>query len=490
MSCLPIGFEAPISSTRPALVPLTIPDAIEAIFGTANPDDLIGICSDRPGKLRGKRGESYKHSYFPLRVEDRYEFELIIEATEALQHKAAYTLLTTFRPDACRSFPVWSGNELSFSYRQEYISQLTGLFLDIDCGRSPEEDDDPRAWMTAAEAEEHVLDLVECEVIPQPSLMARSGRGVYVFYLVKEPLDVTDDVPFVWLGIVNRLLRRMQTLRMDEAASRTLNRLFKAPGTLGGRVIYSMLDDGTDQMRRYTLDEIEEFLITNADERDPEPQPEPQLIPYVPLFERSQRRKGHGERHWTQTARPMLQRVDEMKRLNTVRGGRWTNSRHNFLLYYATAQRVIGYAKFGGRREGTRLVKEIALRRTLRMNATLSDPLPKHEVEEMFRTMPKKPQRSETVSVNLGVTMNDVLAAGLKQLVPVEVMKRQAEMKIEQQNAKKRSEAFLDHLVLNGAPVTCIVKLTGKSRATVSRYIAAVADSGVELLPRTSLRGR
>lgn len=344
--------------------------------------------------------------------------------------------------------------------------------------------------MTADEAEEHVLDLVECEVIPQPSLMGRSGRGVYVLYLFKEPLDVTDDVPFLWLGIVNRLLRRMQTLRMDEAACRTLNRLFKAPGTLDGRVIYTMVDDGTNDLRRYSLDDIEVFLSIHADERDPEPQPEPQLIPYVPLFERSQRKRGTvGERHWTQTARPMLQRVDEMKRLNAVRGGHWTNRRHVFLLYYSTAQRVIGYAKFGGGPEATKLVKEIALRRTLRMNATLADPLPKYEVEEMFDTMPKKPQRSETVSMNLGVTMNDV-AAGLKQLVPVEMMKRQAEMKIGKQNAKKRAEALLDHLVLNGAPVTCIVKLTGKSRATVSRYIAAVAERGVELMPRTSLRGR
>jgi hypothetical protein len=163
--------------------------------------------------------------------------------------------------------------------------------------------------------------------------------------------------------------------------------------------------------------------------------------------------------------------------------------RHLLLLYFLTAERFIALARFGRGKAMRPTVDAIALRRSLRFNRRLNEPLPVEEVKQMLDTFPERPQRSETIAKTLEITMKQMLACGLTSLIPPDVRRRQQNMKVAERNARDRRAACLDLFAVNGMPVMCIAKLTGNHRSTVSRYIDKVERQGVALFPRASLQG-
>jgi hypothetical protein len=181
----------------------------------------------RPGKLPRMKGKPYIHSFFPLKVEDRCEAEQIIDASATLGHNPTFWMLVTLRPEATKKLPVWEDHSQSFFYRQELVSQIHGLFFDLDVGRAPEDSKNEFDSMTADEALEGTLDLVEANVIPMPTLTAASGRGRYLLYLFREPVDATLANIARWRLVVGGVLSRITHLAPDVGACHTLNRLFK-----------------------------------------------------------------------------------------------------------------------------------------------------------------------------------------------------------------------------------------------------------------------
>jgi len=471
---------------------------VEEIFRKARPDDLIPICSRRPGKLPSQKGKPYVHSFFPLRVEVRYEAGEIIDMTAALGHEAAFWMLVTLRPEACERDPAWEGRGQRFSYKQEHVSQIHGLFFDLDVGRSPEDSKCEHDQMTADEALSRLLDLVEANVLPMPTLTATSGRGRYFLYLFDEPLDAIPANIKRWSTVVDLVLSRIAHRASDTAtclapdipACHTLNRCFKAPGTLGGKVAYSMFNDGSGELRRYDIDEIDAFLLNHPQESDEASEPAIERQPYQPLVTTLPKRRKPGKRSWLQNARSMIVRRNEMRRLNEHRAGRWPRMRHNLMLYFATAERRIAYEYFDNQSSATEVVKEIALRRTLRFNAKLVEPLPIEEVRAIFDTMPRKPQRNETIAATLRITEDEMLACGLTSLMPAQARKRREGEKTEKKNAKDRAAFWLDHFITTGMPIICISKVMGRDRTTVHRYIQKVEAQGITLPLRASLSGR
>lgn len=473
---------------------MSAPEVIDAMFEIARPDDLIAICSKRPGKLKSQRGKPYPHSYFPPRVEDRHDIEEIVDVITALGHEPAFWMLFTLRPDACDVFPAWEQRPQRFRYTKEFLSQILGIFIDLDVGRPPEEATSEASKMSHEAALERVLNLVENKVIPMPTLTAPSGRGRYIVYLFQTAIDATADNIERWKMVVNELLRRVDHLAPDKSASRTPNRLFKAHGTLDGKVTYSMLHLGDGQLRRYDLDEIDAFVLNHPTQstallnRDVDVDVE--RVEYNRLVPVKRKRASTGTRHWMQKARPMIVRRNELLRLHKHRRGHWPNMRHLFLLYYATAVRMITYQFYDNDKAATDNVKAIGLRKTLRLNETLAEPLPVEEVEGIFDTMPKLPQQNRTLSEDLHVTVKEMLACGLRSLIPVEIMDRNATVAIQEKNAESIRAMYLDHFIMGGMPITCISALTGKHRSTINRYISKVEERReVVLPPRASLRG-
>ncbi len=486
-----LSHPAALPLTRPCVVPINAALVAEELFRGARPDDLIPICSLRPGRLSSQKGRPYIHSFFPLTAEEHGNAEEIVATTVELGHEKTYWMAVTLRPDACAELPVWECDAVSFRYTQEFVSQIHGLFIDLDVGRSPEDSKNEFDQQTAGKALEGALALVEDNIIPMPTITACSGRGRYLLYLFTEPLDATSGNVARWRVVVDAILERVRHLAPDVGACRTLNRLFKTPGS-GGRIAYEMSDDGTGDMRRYDFDEIDAFLL-NHPYASAETVEEVERIAYTPIGAAPKRRRT-GNRSWVQNARPMIVRRDELHRLNEYRGGRWPEMRHKLMLYYATAQRRMIYEYFGNDPASTKIVKEIALRKTLRFNAKLADPLPEDEVKGIFDTMPRKPQRNETIAGELNITKEEMLACGLTSHIPKDVRKRQENEKISKRNAKDRRAWWLDYFVVNGMTVQCITKVMGKDQRTVKRYVKKIEEKlkreGKVIPKRGSLRGR
>ncbi len=482
----PMDRPVPVHTARLPLVQLSAERLADEMFRNARPDDLIPICSFRPGRLTSQKGGPYIHSYFPLRCEDHYEAANIIETTIALR-EVAYWMAVTLKPQACDQQAVWNGHALRFEYGKKYVAQIHGLFFDLDVGRSPEDSKNDFDQMTAEEALSGLHDLIGSEVIPMPTLTATSGRGRYFLYLFNEPIDATPENVARWRVVVDGVLPCIKHLAPDIGACHTLNRCFKVPGALDGRVVYSMFNDGSGELRRYNLDEIDAFLLNHDHHSDGEREPKAKRETYVPLGAVTiQKRKTNGKRPWLQNARSMIVRRNELLRLNEHRAGRWPGMRHNLLLYFTTAERRIVYERFGNDRAA---VKAIALRRALRFNSKLADPLPKEEIAGIFDTMPEKPHRNETIVTMLGVTKEEMLACRLTSLIPSDERARKQNAEIEKKNANDLSAWWLDYFVTNGMPVLCISNLTGKDRSTVSRYVKKIQLKGIALPLRASLRG-
>lgn len=79
--------------------------------------------------------------------------------------------------------------------KEKYLSKLTACYADLDCGRP--ESEDPGAALTWRQAQHEAEVLADLGIIPQPSIMARSGRGVYLLWLLRDVKDPAK-LPHAW----------------------------------------------------------------------------------------------------------------------------------------------------------------------------------------------------------------------------------------------------------------------------------------------------
>ena len=168
---------------------------------------------------------------------------------------APYLSRTTGLPD------VWR--------KEKYLSKLTACYTDIDSGRP--ESEDPGAALNWREAQYEAGVLADKGIIPQPSIMARSGRGVYLFWLLRDEKDPTKP-PHAWpeklqlYKLCNRALNtriRTHGLPADKAAIDAA-RVLRTPGSIhrrtGRRVEYIIQLDQAGRGFVYTLPELARIL--------------------------------------------------------------------------------------------------------------------------------------------------------------------------------------------------------------------------------------
>lgn len=171
--------------------------------------------------------------------------------------------------------------------KEKHLSKLTACYSDIDCGRP--ESDEPGADSTWRQAQYDAELLADEGVIPQPSIMARSGRGVYLLWLLRDPKDPTK-LQQAWpekielYKTINRALNeRLRTHRLpanlggtDSKASRILGglpadqsaidaaRVLRTPGSIHRKAmrrvsyVIQLGPDGKGFV--YTLPELAKFL--------------------------------------------------------------------------------------------------------------------------------------------------------------------------------------------------------------------------------------
>ena len=157
--------------------------------------------------------------------------------------------------------------------KEKHLSKLTACYTDIDCGRP--ESEEPGAALEWRQAQYEVGVLADRGAIPQPSIMARSGRGVYVFWLLRDDKDPSKP-PHAWpeklqlYKLCNRELNtriRAHALPADRMAIDAA-RVLRVPGSIhrktGRRVEYVIQLDAEGRGFIYTLPELARTLGLRA----------------------------------------------------------------------------------------------------------------------------------------------------------------------------------------------------------------------------------
>jgi hypothetical protein len=168
---------------------------------------------------------------------------------------APYRNKTTGLPD------VWR--------KEKHLSTLNTCYADIDCGRP--ESEEPGAALHWRQAQHEAEILADRGVIPQPSIMARSGRGVYLFWLLRDAKDPAKP-PHAWPEKIelykscNRAIdERLRAHRLPaDLAAIDAARVLRVPGSIHRkalrRVTYVIQLDEYGKGFVYTLPELAKFL--------------------------------------------------------------------------------------------------------------------------------------------------------------------------------------------------------------------------------------
>lgn len=157
--------------------------------------------------------------------------------------------------------------------KEDRLKSLTACYADIDSGRP--ESDEPGAHLDWRQAQHEAELLADSGVIPQPSIMARSGRGVYLLWLLRDTKDRTK-LPHAWPEKIelykacNRaLIERLRTHQLPaDIKAHDAARVLRNPGSIHRtalrRVSYVIQLDERGKGFVYTLPELADFLQLHA----------------------------------------------------------------------------------------------------------------------------------------------------------------------------------------------------------------------------------
>jgi hypothetical protein len=214
-----------------------------------NPKGLVQLFSIPAGELRtmfpAVRGWLVRDSYFTV---------------NAYHSAAPWTNKTTGLPD------VWR--------KEDRLSWLTACYADIDCGRP--DSDDPLQRIDWTQALAQVEALMDTNELPQASMVARSGRGLYLFWLLHDAHD-PDKLQRAWpekilqyKKINMALHERLRTRQLPIDGIHDAARVLRTPGsihrTANRRVHYWLRFDAHKLGWTYTLRELADWLKLTATE--------------------------------------------------------------------------------------------------------------------------------------------------------------------------------------------------------------------------------
>jgi hypothetical protein len=145
---------------------------------------------------------------------------------------------------------------------EKHLRFLNACYVDLDVGR---EDGEGAERLTAGQAMGFVADMVHDGQIPQPSLYAYSGRGLYVFWFLHDHDDPAQS-PRAWpesLALYKRaqhyIYQRLRHLAADRKALDPA-RVLRIPGTMHGKAqkvaTYHLTADAEGRPFTFTLSEI------------------------------------------------------------------------------------------------------------------------------------------------------------------------------------------------------------------------------------------
>lgn len=154
----------------------------------------------------------------------------------------------------------YSVNGFRKPWRRGYlVSHLTAVFVDIDFHDDPS----PQKTEMAIAA---IVVLAAKGSIPHPSIIVRSGRGFWLFWLLRErdsggAVERSDNTQAAWFRLQHAIRDSLKDHGLPvDCASQDLARLTRLPGSIntktGAKVTYTVNLDATGKPIAYTLDEL------------------------------------------------------------------------------------------------------------------------------------------------------------------------------------------------------------------------------------------
>jgi len=380
-------------------------------------------------------------------------------------------------------------------YRKEsHLKYLNACYVDLDVGRDVGEPEQLVTWRDAAA---HLGNMMDAGELPQASIFARSGRGLYVFWLLHDEDDPSQPVRYwpesiaAYKRLQRFIVRRLEHLAADLKAVDAA-RVLRVPGTLHGLAqapaVYQIQKDAQGRSYSYTLRELAAFFSSHSVEvgLPDEARSLAYGVDWVEEVEGrdvdglTQARAGAG--YGRAVARPgsapkrvngarvvAALRAQDMAALEQWRGG-WARGRRRFhLKLYAAFLRGAG-------------VERLQVFEAVRVMASnCRPPYPSDEndtplealVGEVFRE-PFRRDRNASLCKRLGVTPDLARELGLLTIVPDEV----AEERTPPPGGQRELEKQARHDFLRA-------HVTEHGCASARRMLEALERAGFEVSRRT-----
>jgi hypothetical protein len=160
---------------------------------------------------------------------------------------------------------------------ETFLRSLNACYVDLDVGRTPiEKPDQPEAWQSWRQAAATVGEMADRGEIPQPSIFAQSGRGLYVFWLLRDKDNPNQSPPAFrrhqdfYKRINAAIQERLQCLAPDPAA-KDCSRVLRVPGSKhrnGQTVKYCTQHLESGEVPEYTMDELGDWFNVHKEQQE------------------------------------------------------------------------------------------------------------------------------------------------------------------------------------------------------------------------------
>lgn len=242
-----------LATARHGFIRATLEEVMHALYEGSDGNGIVGVGMRRP--TRHDPDEPVPHYYAPVLVRD-----LDAVLPQIVSSTKGETLY--MQPNARsiysihRNGKVWSeyeqngtitydGKAIYYLAGNDHVASLNAVVIDLDVGKGQERDGE---LLTADRTMMILWNRVETGELPRPHFIAKSGRGVYIVYLLKadqegprRPVPNEAKARTIYERIQQELMRRLSDLYPDPVATSTAN-FYKLPETLdtksGNRVEY------------------------------------------------------------------------------------------------------------------------------------------------------------------------------------------------------------------------------------------------------------
>lgn len=374
-------------------------------------------------------------------------FSLQVSALQRMIPSLAHWLVrdSHFTVNSAYRSAFWANGQTGLpdvSRKERDLRYLNACYVDLDCGRP--ESPDPRQRMTWLECYGELAQRIENAQLLQPSMIARSGRGLYLLWLLKADTDpVLPPRAFSSKIALYKQINRAIGLRLEELAAdlgaHDAARVLRVPGTVHGetgqQAKYHIILDQAAQPFIYTLQHVATSFGVKVIGTRPHPEAAEVLSTRKAL-----RFTAPEKRHTTPKRRAGYQKrfeklAEDILAICQHQGGWKKGFRRMKLSLYASALLRSG------------LTCEQAVQAVAQMGAGCSPPYPTEgeandeSAADLVRTVQDTPKRilsSQRLISIFGVTPELAVEYELQYLLPDEVLESRRGPTKKEQIAQRR----------------------------------------------------